>query len=130
MEYNAIDLLVGAIYKSVGVEPRYTEIAVGILGNMACQREACAVMASNTKVMELIYWTIQISTDAPLLVETTRLVTTIIDSIREQVRLFFYFEHSFIFISCPALKFNANSHITPYFRKLRPGLRLFMDAAC
>jgi len=84
MEYNAIDLLVGAIYKSVGVEPRYTEIAVGILGNMACQREACAVMASNTKVMELIYWTLQISSDAPLLVETTRLVTTIFDSIREQ----------------------------------------------
>lgn len=84
MSYNAIDLLVGAIYKSVGVEPRYTEIAVGILGNMACQREACSVMAANTKVMELIYWILQVSTDAPLLVETTRLVTTIFDSIREQ----------------------------------------------
>ena len=85
MSYNAIDLLGGAIYKSVGVEPRYTEIAVGILGNMACQREACSVMAANTKVMELIYWILQVSTDAPLLVETTRLVTTIFDSIREQV---------------------------------------------
>lgn len=84
MEYSAIDLLVGAIYKSVGVEPRYTEIAVGILGNMACQKEACAVMAADTKVMELIYWILQISTDAPLLVETTRLVTTIFDSIKEQ----------------------------------------------
>ncbi|KAL5007859.1 hypothetical protein ScPMuIL_016665 [Solemya velum] len=72
-EYKAVDIMVGVIGKSKA--PRVTEICIGILGNMACNESICKSISENEKLIRLTLLLLE-STDAPTLVETTRLLYT------------------------------------------------------
>lgn len=53
MEFKAIELLCGVIAKSRA--PRATEICVGILGNMACNSEACRHISGNKQLVSVLF---------------------------------------------------------------------------
>ncbi|XP_048242098.1 protein saal1-like [Haliotis rufescens] len=72
-EFKAVEILTGVIAKSKA--PRVTEICVGILGNMACDKEICKVITACDKLVKMIVMMVE-NPDPPTLVETTRLVYT------------------------------------------------------
>ncbi|XP_067656159.1 protein saal1-like [Haliotis asinina] len=72
-EFKAVEILSGVIAKSKA--PRVTEICVGILGNMACDKEICKAITETDKLVKMIVMMVE-NPDTPTLVETTRLLYT------------------------------------------------------
>ncbi|KAI0228746.1 Protein saal1 [Lamellibrachia satsuma] len=70
-DFKAVDILTGVIAKSRA--PRATEICVGILGNMACNEQACREISAHERLVELLLMLLE-SPDAPTLIELTRLL--------------------------------------------------------
>lgn len=72
-EFRATDILLGVIAKSRC--PRLTEIAVGILGNIACFPETCLTLSKNDDLGAVLLLLLG-DTDPPTLLETCRLLLT------------------------------------------------------
>lgn len=72
-EFRAPDILLGVIAKSQC--PRLTEIAVGILGNIACFPETCLALSQNDDLGAVLLLLLG-DTDPPTLLETCRLLLT------------------------------------------------------
>lgn len=72
-EFRATDILLGVIAKSRC--PRLTEIAVGILGNIACFPETCLTLSQNDDLGAVLLLLLG-DTDPPTLLETCRLLVT------------------------------------------------------
>ncbi|KAK2173514.1 hypothetical protein NP493_870g02016 [Ridgeia piscesae] len=70
-DFKAVDILTGVIAKSQA--PRATEICVGILGNMACNEQACKEITAHDRLVELLLLLLE-SPDVPTLIELTRLL--------------------------------------------------------
>lgn len=73
VEIDAINLLCDLLVTSKS--PRLTEIAVGVLGNMACTHEACDSITSNKEIQKVVLSLLSCR-DSPTLVEVGRLITT------------------------------------------------------
>lgn len=72
-EFRATDILLGVIAKSRC--PRLTEIALGILGNIACFPETCLTLSHNEDLGAVLLLLLG-DTDPPTLLETCRLLLT------------------------------------------------------
>lgn len=72
-EFRATDILLGVIAKSRC--PRLTEIAVGILGNIACFPETCLTLSQNDDLGAVLLLLLG-DADPPTLLETCRLLLT------------------------------------------------------
>lgn len=72
-EFRATDILLGVIAKSQS--PRLTEIALGILGNIACFPDTCLTLSQNEDLGEVLLLLLG-DTDPPTLLETCRLLLT------------------------------------------------------
>lgn len=72
-EFRATDILLGVLAKSRC--PRLTEIAVGILGNIACFPETCSTLSQNDDLGAVLLLLLG-DTDPPTLLETCRLLLT------------------------------------------------------
>lgn len=72
-EFRATDILLGVIAKSRC--PRLTEIAVGILGNIACFPETCLALSQKDDLGAVLLLLLG-DTDPPTLLETCRLLLT------------------------------------------------------
>ncbi|XP_072040370.1 protein saal1-like [Amphiura filiformis] len=72
-EWKTVDILLDVIVKSNA--PRVVEIAMGILGNMACSPPIALNFSENKQLRDLVLATLG-SSDARTLIETTRLITT------------------------------------------------------
>lgn len=72
-EFRATEILLGVIAKSRS--PRLTEIAVGILGNIACFPVTCLTLSQNDDLGAVLLLLLG-DTDPPTLLETCRLLLT------------------------------------------------------
>lgn len=72
-EFRATEILLGVIAKSRS--PRLTEIAVGILGNIACFPMTCLTLSQNDDLGAVLLLLLG-DTDPPTLLETCRLLLT------------------------------------------------------